>query len=97
VLLEADPDRFQELHQRYVENPSVTCLNEMVAFEGEKSIDSLLKHHTSIPQDFDLLSIDIDGNDYHIWDGIKEFVPLVVVIEFNPSIGNNIVFIQVSR
>ena len=38
-----------------------------------------------IPQHFDLLSIDIDGNDYWIWDAITA-TPRVVVIEYNSSI-----------
>lgn len=36
------------------------------------------------PQDFDLLSIDIDGNDYWLWRGLQAFRPRIVVIEYNP-------------
>lgn len=37
----------------------------------------------ALPHDLDLLSIDIDGNDYHIWDAITAIEPRVVVIEYN--------------
>ena len=37
--------------------------------------------------DIDLLSVDIDGNDYWIWDKISVVNPRVVVIEYNPSFG----------
>jgi hypothetical protein len=39
-----------------------------------------------VPRSFDLLSIDIDSNDYWIWDAIKDFKPRVVVIEYNSCI-----------
>lgn len=39
-----------------------------------------------VPKEFDLLSIDIDGNDWHLWNAIlKEYSPRVVVIEYNPN------------
>ena len=37
--------------------------------------------------EIDLLSIDIDGNDYWIWQAITVVQPRVVVIEYNASIG----------
>jgi len=36
-------------------------------------------------KEIDFLSIDIDGNDYWIWDAIKCVNPRVVVIEYNAS------------
>jgi len=40
-----------------------------------------------VPEEMDLLSIDIDSNDYWIWSGIKSFSPRVVVIEYNSHLG----------
>jgi len=42
------------------------------------------------PHDFDLLSIDVDGNDYHVWNSIKEYHPSVVIVEINNLIKPNI-------
>ena len=33
------------------------------------------------------MSIDIDGNDYWIWEQIKDFDPSIVVIEYNSRFG----------
>jgi hypothetical protein len=41
-------------------------------------------------KDFNLLSIDVDGNDYHIWKNIKNYKPKCVVIEYNQTIPPNI-------
>ena len=37
----------------------------------------------ALPRELDLLSVDIDGNDYHVWDAITTIEPRVVVIEYN--------------
>jgi hypothetical protein len=42
--------------------------------------------NTPITHEFDLLSIDIDGMDYHIWEGLKNYRPKIVIIEVNSSI-----------
>lgn len=52
------------------------------AFITSENIESLLKS-TNVPKDLDLLSIDIDGNDYWVWEAIKNHDPRVVVIEYN--------------
>ena len=38
----------------------------------------------SVPNTFDILSIDIDGNDYWVWDEINRN-PNVVIIEYNSN------------
>lgn len=36
-----------------------------------------------VPRDFDLLSIDIDGNDYWVWNAIERYRPRAVIVEYN--------------
>lgn len=42
-----------------------------------------LFNQAGTPREPDLLSIDIDGNDYWVWERIEHFAPRVVVIEYN--------------
>lgn len=45
-----------------------------------------------VPEDFDLLSIDIDGDELHIFDAIdtEKYRPSVIVCEYNPGMPNHI-------
>jgi len=36
-----------------------------------------------IPNQFDLLSIDVDGNDYYLREALKDYQPRVIVQEYN--------------
>lgn len=96
VLIEADARKCVELRQAYANNSRVIVLNGMVGFEGKNTLDHILSN-TPIPIDFDLISIDIDGNDYHVWAALQSYTPKVVVIEFNPTIPNSLEFIQEAR
>ena len=93
VLIEADKTKFLELKNNYSQNDRVTTLNKLVGFTEKDNLDQILES-TTIPYDFDLLSIDIDGNDYHTWKAVEKYRPKVVVIEFNPTIPTQIQFIQ---
>lgn len=56
-----------------------------VSMVNRENVATLLKQ-MDVPAEFDLLSIDIDQNTYYIWDGLREFRPRVVVVEYNASI-----------
>ncbi len=93
VLIEGSPKRFKDLLKTFEGNSRVIPLNDFVGFTPADSLDVLLKP-TSIPVNFDILSIDIDGNDYHTWDAVKFYKPKIVVIEFNPTISPAVEFVQ---
>jgi len=93
ILIEAAKKRFADLLKNFGNNERVTCLNEFVGFDESDNLDVILSR-TKIPKDFDLLSVDIDGNDYHVWEAVREHRPKVVIIEFNPTIPKAVEFIQ---
>ncbi len=90
--MEGDGENYKELEENYAANPQVSTLNHMVG-EGENSLDNILAG-AGAPKDLDLMSIDIDGNDFHVWQGMQDFRPRLVVIEFNPTVPNDVFFVQ---
>jgi hypothetical protein len=93
VFIEGDPDRFRELQETYRGNEGAVCLNAFARFHGTEMLDELLAS-TAIPEDFDLLSLDVDGNDYHLWSSLSRFKPRLVVVEFNATIPNDVEWVQ---
>lgn len=56
------------------------------AFITAETIEELFTQ-AGVPEALDLLSIDIDGNDYWVWNAIRRFRPRVVVIEYRTHLG----------
>jgi hypothetical protein len=38
--------------------------------------------------------VDIDGNDYHVWNAMTKYQPKLISIEFNPTIPPEVFFVQ---
>jgi methyltransferase FkbM-like protein len=93
VLIEGSPRRYRDLAATFAGNPKVTTINAFVGFGPGDGLDAILAR-TPIPEDFDVLSIDIDGNDYHVWKAVTRYRPRVVVIEYNPTIPSAVDFVQ---
>ena len=55
-------------------------------FITKENVNSVLRL-SNFDKNLGLLSIDIDGNDYWIWEEIKDFDPSIVVIEYNSRFG----------
>jgi hypothetical protein len=92
VLMEGNAARFKELLGNHKDH-KVDAYNLFVGFEGENRLDEILRR-TAAPAEFDLLSVDIDGNDWHVWDSLKDYRPRVICIEFNPTVSNDVFFVQ---
>lgn len=88
VFIEGDKDKFQDLLKTCKNYPNIIPINAYVDYEGENTLDNLLQK-TDIPFDFELLSIDIDSFDYHVWRSLKLYRPKIVIIEINSGINTN--------
>jgi methyltransferase FkbM-like protein len=87
VLIEGDANRYKELVKN-TKAYNVIAINAMVGIKKEDCLETILQEY-DIMQQIDLLSIDVDGNDYHIFNSLKEIRPRVIVCEYNPTIPYN--------
>lgn len=96
VLIEANPERSAEAESRYnCRRDDVVCLCATVGLDGGDSLDSILAQRVpNLSDRFAMLSVDVDSFDYWVWEGLHNYSPDVLVIEFNPTIPNHVVFIQ---
>ena len=82
LMIDGAPRRIERARVRF-ERPGVRCREAFVTREG---INELLTQGGSTGE-IDLLSIDIDGNDYWIWEAIEVCDPRLVVVEYNSLFG----------
>jgi len=61
------------------------CINKKIEMSGINSLDNILKE-TPLDKNFDILSIDVDGIDYYIWNSLQNYFPNIIIIEVNPFI-----------
>jgi hypothetical protein len=52
------------------------------------NLENLIKKF-NLPNEIDMFSIDVDGNDYWLWESVTYLNPRVVVIEVNTSFGSD--------
>lgn len=92
MLIEGDDSRVRQLHKNFASD-DVIKVHRFVSFSGDNSLDSIYSE-TPIPTNFDFLSIDVDGVDYHIFQSLVKYRPKVICIEFNPAIPNSVDYVQ---
>jgi hypothetical protein len=94
LMIEANVKKYSSLQATAKELQGRICpVQGFVRLEGSETLDYYLEEYRA-PKDPDILSIDVDGIDWFIWESLKNYRPRVVVIEFNPSIPSDILFVQ---
>lgn len=79
VLIESDDGRYARLAK--LADDRTRCIHETV---GPHSLDRILKE-CGAPCDLDFGCIDIDAQDYWVWDGMKLYRPRLMLVEFERS------------
>ena len=86
ILIESDSEKCIQLTNN-LKKYNCLAINRWVGKDSANCLESILKDYNidlSIP--VDILSIDIDGNDYYVIDSLKDLKPRVIVCEYNPTI-----------
>lgn len=78
LWMDAEPQFISAARERFRGKP----LQARQAFVNAGNVAGLFRQ-AGVPPVFDLLSIDIDRNDYWVWKALGEYAPRVVVIEYN--------------
>lgn len=73
--------RSEELYWRH-------DLRVVHAFIDRENIDAILTEH-GMSGEIGLLSIDIDGMDYWVWEAIEAVEPVLVIVEYNSIFGHS--------
>lgn len=77
-------------HTKHIESQNYYWRNQLNIssdFITKKNINLILQKNNAIG-DIGILSIDIDGNDYWIWEEINIINPSIVIIEYNARFGD---------
>lgn len=80
--IEADADSIHHIEAKFAGVLKRGQLKLKESFITAENIESLFSS-LRIPDEFDLLSMDINGNDYWVWRSIVHWKPKIVVIEYN--------------
>jgi hypothetical protein len=82
LMVDADPVAIESIKLRF-EGRRVEAVQAWITVE---TVEDLLVEHACTGE-LDLLSIDIDGNDYWVWEAITAISPRVVIVEYNALFG----------
>lgn len=89
ILVEANAEVYQHLKANNTQfGQRVHCIQAEVGFEQRLEV---IMAYCGAPLDIDLVVIDIDGQDYHIFNSILNYHPRVVLLEFDPTVDPSFV------
>jgi hypothetical protein len=82
LFMEAGDGLYRDLQRKYAAENHVQTICARVSTQN---IEPLLAQ-ADVPAEPDVLSIDVDGQDYWIWEALESYRPRAVVIEYNSSL-----------
>lgn len=85
VMVEADPKLAAKLQKEYAENERVRTFNRKVETMGDHTIDNILDE-AGAPDVLDLMVIDVDGQDYYLFNSLLRHRTKVAVVEYDPHV-----------
>ena len=82
LWIEGSKEHYSSIQKRFNDLISDSRLQIQNEFINAENIQSFFDR-ANAPIEPDLLSIDIDYNDYYVWNAITKYKPRVVIIEYN--------------
>jgi len=82
LFIDGDERFFGALQRKYRAAEHVATTLAMVTPENVQELFAAAR----VPPEPAMLSIDVDGADYWIWDAIEDYRPRVVVVEYNSAL-----------
>lgn len=87
LLIEGSPDKVTSGKKHYLKyGISSEIVQYVNSFITAENINDLFTSN-GFSGEIDILSIDIDGNDYHVWKAINSVNPRIIVCEYNAAFG----------
>jgi hypothetical protein len=93
LWLEGHHPSVEFIHREFARAIAAKQLRVQETFITAENIVALFEQN-AVPVEFDMLSIDIDGNDYHVWKALERYRPRVVVMEYNATFPPPTVWIK---
>lgn len=82
LWIEGNPESCRKIHYKFRPVIEAGRLKAVHAFLTKDNINEVIAS-AGISGEIDLLSIDLDGNDYYVWEAIDGIDPAAVIIEYN--------------
>ena len=83
MAIESDELCYQQCVENYKSFPNVQVFQGRVLYDDKNQDLNAWLNRGNLQHDFDLLSIDIDCDDYYVWENLTEFEPKIVIVETN--------------
>ena len=93
IFIECSKARYSELESATRHLSDLVLLHEMVGWDHEKSLKSIFQRHNLLIEQVRIWSIDIDGDDYHIFEDLPSTADMVI-IEYNPTFAFDVEFVN---
>lgn len=90
LFIESDADAFGALRKRYSQKERVRTVHSQVLPDN---VERIFAEH-GVPPEPDVLSIDVDGNDFWIWRALDRFRPRLLIIEYNAGLDPEALLVQ---
>jgi hypothetical protein len=82
LWIDGSNENILDINRHFSKAVAEKRLTAIESFITAENIESIFERGNT-PAEFDLLSIDIDRNDYYVWQAIRRYNPRVVIVEYN--------------